>query len=162
MFLKSGSHSIGRPFKTAGRAGWPYLELEVLDLRNSADIENCRFLLRELELDKDYRRTLDRGLFAGPWAKNLRRNVTERARYLGKSLGFCSMVESDIPWLIAEGSHLSMESPLASSHNLGFEMRTQAISAHPYLNNTAILRNSFRCFHRSDGMPPLTPQIIVS
>jgi hypothetical protein len=147
---------IGRPFNKSGRAGWPYLELEVLDLRSIADIRECRYLLGELHLDDKAQTILDRDLFANSWARELQMDLTERAQYLERDLSFCEMVDSDIPWLISEGSHMGMSGPLTSGRNFELEMREQALSSHPNFKDALVARNSFRCFHREDGKSPLS------
>jgi hypothetical protein len=88
---------MGRPFTRAGRAGWPYLETETLDLRSTKYIQDSRDLLRILKPEKEFSSVLDRGVFVGDNNENFKKDVTWRAQYVGKGLEFWDLAEADLP-----------------------------------------------------------------
>lgn len=74
---------MGRPFTRAGRAGWPYLEIETFDLRSTQAIQDSRDVLRILRTEKRATDLLDRGIFVNDNNENLSKDVTWRAQYVG-------------------------------------------------------------------------------
>lgn len=142
---------MGRPFTKAGRAGWPYLEVEVFDLRSTQFIENSRDLLRLLKNEEGISSVLDRGIFAGDNNEHLRKDVTWRAQYVSQTLEFWELAKADLPWQISEGSHLNMNGPSEGVRTTNLEKASQSIAMHSFFKDAYIARNPFRCFHRDDG-----------
>jgi hypothetical protein len=143
---------MGRPFTRAGRAGWPYLETETFDLRSTKHVQDSRDLLRILKTEKEFNRVLDRGVFAGDNNENLKKDMTWRAQYVGKGLEFWDLAEADLPWQIAEGSHLNMNGPSEGIRTKQLKKAPQSLTRHTLFKDAYIARNPFRCFHRNDGM----------
>ncbi|KAI0023918.1 hypothetical protein F4780DRAFT_684919 [Xylariomycetidae sp. FL0641] len=152
LFFHSGSKVMGRPFTKAGRAGWPYLETETLDLRDAAFVRDSRDLLRLLKDEREFNPLLlDRSVFAGDNNANLKKDVTWRAQYVGKSLGFWDLAEADLPWQLAEGSHINMNGPSDGIRTTKLQRVSQSVTRHAFFKDAYIARNPFRCFHRDDG-----------
>jgi len=142
---------MGPPFIYGGRAGWPYLELETFDLRNAKTIQDSRDLLRTVKLDNNICDVLNRGVFAGDNNEKLKKDVTWRAQYAAQSLEFWELVKGDLPWRVADGSHLNMNGPSEGIRTTKLEKATQSLNRHPFYKDACIARSPFRTFHRNDG-----------
>lgn len=158
LFFHTGSKTMGRPFTKAGRAGWPYPEIEMFDLRSAQHLQDSRDLLRILESEKHVNEVLDRGIFAGNNSEKLRRDIIWRAQYVGQSVNFWEMAKADLPWQISEGSHLNMNGPSEGIRTTNLENFSQSLARHAYYKDAYIARSPFRCFHRSDGTHSPTRQ----
>ena len=143
---------MGRPFIHGGRAGWPFLEVETFDLRNARFIQDSRDLLRILKTENKISDVLDRGVFAGYTNEKLKRDVTWRAQYVSQSVEFWELAKADLPWQIADGSHLNMNGPSEGIRTTKLEKDTQSLARHVFFKDACIARSPFRCFHRNDGM----------
>lgn len=142
---------MGRPFTKGGRAGWPYLETETLDVRKAKSVHDARDLLRILKSDTSLSNPLDRGVWVGDNNENLKKDVLWRAQYVGKSVDFCSLVEADLPWQLSEGSHLNMNGVADGVRTTKLEKSEQSLSRHALFDGLYLARNPFRTFHRNDG-----------
>ncbi|KAJ9604419.1 hypothetical protein H2200_011255 [Cladophialophora chaetospira] len=151
LFFHTGSKEMGRPFTNGGRAGWPYLEIETFDLRNAKSIQESRDLLRILKDERDISDILDRSVFAGNNSEKLKKDVTWRAQYVGQSVRFWELAKADLPWQIADGSHLNMNGPSEGIRSTKLEKATQSLTRHPFFEDAYIARSAFRSFHRNDG-----------
>lgn len=144
---------MGRPFTKAGRAGWPYLEIEALDLRNARSIQDSRDLLRIMKNDKQISEDLKRSVFAGDNNQKLKKDIVWRAQFLGQDINFWDCAKDDLPWQLSEGSELNMNGPSEGLRTTKLDMSSQSLATHPLYKDTYLARNPFRCFHRNDGMP---------
>ncbi|GAB1313472.1 hypothetical protein MFIFM68171_03682 [Madurella fahalii] len=79
LFFHPGSKVMGKPFTCAGRAWWPYLEIETFDLRNAKSLQCLRDLLRMLQDEKSITDTLERNIFARDNNENLKKDLVWRA-----------------------------------------------------------------------------------
>lgn len=143
---------MGRPFTYGGRAGWPYLEVETFDLRNAKSTQDARDFLHILKTERNISDVLDRGVFAGDNNEKLKKDVTWRAQYVGQSVKFWELVKADLPWQIADGSHLNMNGPSVGLRATKLERAAQSLTQHAFFKDACIARSPFRCFHRNDGM----------
>ncbi|KXT17013.1 hypothetical protein AC579_7416 [Pseudocercospora musae] len=151
LFFHTGSTIMGRPFVRGGRAGWPYLEVEQLDLRKKSTMDDSRDLLRIIELQEKFSSTLDRGIWVGDNNDNLKKDVEWRAQYVGKPIEFWDLAKSDLPWQLSEGSHFSMNGPANGVRTTQLEGTHQSLSRHAFFQHAYLARNPFRTFHRNDG-----------
>lgn len=142
---------MGRPFVKAGRAGWPYLELEQFDLRSTRSIQDSRDVLRILKSVPHISNKLDAQVFDGDNNENLVKDVEWRAQYVGKDVSFWDLAEADLPWQLSEGSQFNMNGPSEGIRTTKLEQVTQSICRHPQFEHAYIARNPLRCFHRDDG-----------
>ncbi|KAE8864905.1 hypothetical protein PTNB73_05793 [Pyrenophora teres f. teres] len=151
LFFHTVSKTMGRPFIKAGRAGWPYLEIEQFDMRNTQSIQDSRDLLRILKSDDQFKTKLDTGVFVGDKNENLRKDVEWRADYVGKTVNFWELAESDLPWQLSEGSQFNMNGPSEGIRTTRLEQVSQSLTRHPQYKDAYLARNPLRCFHRDDG-----------
>jgi hypothetical protein len=142
---------MGPEFENAGRAAWPYLEVETLDLRSVSSIRDSRDLFRILKTDVRVSEFLDRSVFASNVSERLKKDVVWRSQYVGQSVGFWELAKADLPWQIAEGSHLNMNGPSEGIRSTELVKSTQSLPRHPFFKDVYLARNPFRCFHRNDG-----------
>lgn len=142
---------MGRPFTKAGRAGWPYLEVEQFDVRSTTGIQDSRDLLRILKSDDKFKTRLDDGIFVGDGNDNLRKDVEWRAEYVGKTVNFWDLAEADLPWQLSDGSQFSMNGPSEGIRTTRLEQVAQSLTRHPQYKDAYLARNPLRCFHRDDG-----------
>jgi hypothetical protein len=151
LFFHSGSKTMGRPFTKAGRAGWPYLEIEQFDMRNMQSIQDARDLLRILKQDDKFAAKFNDEVFLGDNNENLRKDVEWRAEYVGKTVKFWELAEADLPWQLSDGSQFNMNGPSEGIRTTKLEQVSQSLTRHPQYKEAYLARNPLRCFHRDDG-----------
>ncbi|KAF7567174.1 hypothetical protein A1F94_007429 [Pyrenophora tritici-repentis] len=122
---------MGRPFIKAGRAGWSYLEIEQFDMHNTQSIQDSRDLLRILKSDDQFKTKLDTSVFVGDKDQNLRKDVEWRTDYVGKTVNFWELAESDLPWKLSEGSQFNMNGPSEGIRTTRLEQVSQSLTRHP-------------------------------
>lgn len=83
---------------------------------------------------------------------SFRSDVNWRADHLGIKANYWNMVASDMPWQLTEGLSLGNQNPVEGLKPVGRHIDKQTLSSHPFFSKSHIVRNPFRCFHRSDGM----------
>ncbi|KAI1569797.1 hypothetical protein PtrEW4_005657 [Pyrenophora tritici-repentis] len=131
LFFHTGSKTMGRPFIKAGRAGWSYLEIEQFDMHNTQSIQDSRDLLRILKSDDQFKTKLDTSVFVGDKDQNLRKDVEWRTDYVGKTVNFWELAESDLPWKLSEGSQFNMNGPSEGIRTTRLEQVSQSLTRHP-------------------------------
>ena len=149
IFLHDGCR--GRKFEKAGRTGWPYLETEVLNFRSEGNFQEMRdvyILLRKLD---DLQDSLNESIWKDERNASLQHDVGWRADHLGTEVNYWNMVDSDMPWQLSEGLCMGQMGPTAGLRPVVRHIDKQAISQHPFYKKSQLVRNPFRCFHRSDG-----------
>ena len=149
IFLHDGSS--GREFENAGRSGWPYLETEVLNFRSESNFQEMRdvyVLLRRLDGLQDI---LDESTWSGDKNASLHSDIDWRADHLGMEVNYWNMADSDMPWQLSEGLCMAAMGPCSGLKPVVRHIDRQAISQHPFYKKSQLVRNPFRCFHRSDG-----------
>ena len=149
IFLHDGS--CGREFEKAGRTGWPYLETEVLNFRSEGNFQEMRdvyILLKELD---DLQDSLNESIWKDERNASLHHDVEWRADHLGTEVNYWNMVDSDMPWQLSEGLCMGSMGPTVGLRPVVRHIDRQAISQHPFYKKSQLVRNPFRCFHRSDG-----------
>lgn len=150
IFLHDGS--CGREFENAGRSGWPYLETEVLNFRSQENFQQLRDVYLLLQGLDDLQEPLNETIWDGEEkTSSLHSDIDWRADHLGIKANYWNMVASDMPWQLSEGIALGNLVPVDGLQPVGRHIDKQSLSAHPFFKNSQIVRNPFRCFHRSDG-----------
>lgn len=114
-------------------------------------MESRRKLALQFLENKDAQAILDKRVFEGDENQTLKTDVKLRAEYLGKDLTFWEAVKSDLSWLLTDGA-LNMKSPAAVSRDTNFQVRPQMLQQNQVYETAYIARDSFRCFHRQDGI----------
>ena len=149
IFLHDGS--CGREFEKAGRSGWPYLETEVLNFRSEGNFQEMRdvyILLRKLD---GLQESLNETIWTGDKNASLYSDVKWRADHLGMQVDYWSLLDSDMPWQLSEGLCMGGMGPMSGLKPVARHIDKQIISQHPFYKESQLVRNPFRCFHRSDG-----------
>ena len=150
IFLHDGQP--GREFENGGGAGWPYLETEVLNMRSHKNFQEMRdvyLLLSKLtELDEE----LDQSSFKNDENASLQSDIQWRAGHLGLTPSFWNLVASDMPWQLDEGLSMGIRGPLEGLQPITRHIDPQILATHPFFKDSHLVRNVFRCFHRSDGV----------
>jgi len=76
-----------------------------------------------------------------------------RAKHLGLETDFWSDVRADIPYQLTEVNAIEYPSgPLDGPCPLSSPILQQTLWENPFYKNAQLVRNPFRCFHRSDGV----------
>lgn len=140
-----------KSFFHAGRAGWPYLETEILNIRSFSSMKRMRKIANLLKSDEEVQKILDEKVFNHDRNVGLKDNVVERARHLGMyPVTYWNTVKSDLPWLSSDGL-LNMKSPRASGREINLRVKKQTLQEHEFYKDAYLARDPFRCFHRDDG-----------
>jgi hypothetical protein len=82
--------------------------------------------------------------------KKMAEDIQWRARHVRASTGYWDLVAVDFQRQLTNGPSLHvnwLESKLAT-----LDVQRQSISSLPFYSNVQIVRYTFRCFHRADGM----------
>ena len=82
---------------------------------------------------------------------SLHSDIDWRADHLGVEANYWNMAASDMPWQLTEGIAMGSQVPVEGLQPIGRHIDKQSLSAHPFFEDSQIVRNPFRCFHRSDG-----------
>lgn len=140
----------GKPFKRAGRAGWPYLETEIVNIRSFTEMERMRKAALTLKKHSTVQSYLDQTVFKGDKNRYLAKDVQWRADHLGLKPTFWETAKPDLPWLLSDGA-LNMKSPAAVSRETTLSLKNQTLQDHLFYRDAYVARDCLRCFHRGDG-----------
>ena len=72
----------------------------------------------------------------------------------GRSRGFRHLVRSDLPWQLTEGIRSDLDQ--VDMYQIP-EFENQMLSQHREYSGGFLVRDLFQCFHRNDGMTPISP-----
>ncbi|KAI4209467.1 MAG: hypothetical protein LQ351_007598 [Letrouitia transgressa] len=149
IFLHDGKP--GREFENGGRSGWPFLETEVLNIRSHRNFQEMRdvyLILRQItELEDE----LNDCNFKNDGNSSLQPDIHWRAGHLSTTANYWNLVSSDMPWQLTEGLSMGLKGPMEGLQPITRYIDEQALSTHPFYRDCHMVRNPFRCFHRSDG-----------
>ncbi|KAL8887912.1 MAG: hypothetical protein Q9192_006256 [Flavoplaca navasiana] len=150
IFLHDGQP--GREFENGGRSGWPYLETEVLNIRSHKNFQEMRdvylILSRLTELEEE----LDESSFKSDESSSLQSDISWRASHLAMPANFWNLVNSDMPWQLTEGLAMGIRGVTEGLQPISRQIGQQTLCTHPFYKDCHMVRNVFRCFHRSDGI----------
>ncbi|KAI4282529.1 MAG: hypothetical protein L6R38_002873 [Xanthoria sp. 2 TBL-2021] len=148
IFLHDGQP--GREFENGGASGWPYLETEVLNIRSHKDFQEMRDVYLILSRLKELEKELDQCSFKNDENSSLQSDISWRANHLAMEANYWNLVSSDMPWQLTEG--LVMRGPTEGLQPISRQIGQQTLCNHPFYKDCHMVRNIFRCFHRSDGI----------
>ncbi|KAL8784546.1 MAG: hypothetical protein Q9213_003894 [Squamulea squamosa] len=150
IFLHDGQP--GREFENGGTSGWPYVETEVLNIRSHKDFQEMRdvylILSRLTGLEED----LDQCSWKNDENSSLQSDVSWRADHLAMPPNYWNLVLSDMPWQLSEGLAMGIRGVTEGLQPISRQIGQQILCNHPFYTNCHMVRNIFRCFHRSDGI----------
>ena len=86
----------------------------------------------------------------------LYRDILWRAEHLGRSCDFWDFARSDMPWQLTEGIRSDLDE--LDMHQIP-EFENQMLSQHGVYSKAVLVRDSFRCFGRADGMTLTFPTV---
>ncbi|KAL8839581.1 MAG: hypothetical protein Q9170_001685 [Blastenia crenularia] len=150
IFLHDGQP--GREFENGGKPGWPYIETEVLNLRSHKNFQEMRDVFMILSNMKELDEELDQCNFRNDENSSLVSDIEWRAGHLATTANFWNLVASDMPWQLDEGLAMGIRGPIEGLMPISRHIDPQILSTHPYFKDSHLVRNIFRCFHRSDGI----------
>ena len=117
---------------------------------------NTRKAALTLKTQSEIQDILDQKVFDSGHNQYLAKDVRWRGHHLRLKPTFWQTVKSDLPWLLSDGD-LNMKSPAAVSRETNLELKKQTLQDHPVYRDAYVARDSFRCFHRGDGVFPSAP-----
>ncbi|KAI4203436.1 MAG: hypothetical protein LQ346_001785 [Caloplaca aetnensis] len=150
IFLHDGLP--GREFENGGAPGWPYLETEILNMRSHQNFQEMRDVYMILSNLKELDEELDQCTFKNDENSSLQSDIDWRAGHLGVTANYWNLVASDMPWSLDEGLAMGIMRPMEGLKPIGRLVDRQALSIHPFFKDSHLVKNVFRCFHRSDGI----------
>ena len=149
IFLHDGE--TGREFEKAGRAGWPYLETEILNFRHEQNFQEMRDVYLLLNKMEELNEDLNQSTWKADRNSSLHSDIDWRAGHLAMEPTFWNLVDADMPWQLSEGIAMGSQGPRDGLTPVGRHVDKQTISSHPFYGNAQLVRNPFRTFHRRDG-----------
>lgn len=157
MFLHD--HHKGKPFEHAGTPGFPYLELECLQLRHRKNLQDSRNAFGLLQSVKRIQKSLNTSALEDDNNETFRKDIDWRAKYLGvlkkdegvEDLNFWDLVRSDLPSQLSEGFALGEDGPMSSHNNFERSLDPSVIHGHRDFEHVQLTRTILRAFHRADG-----------
>lgn len=149
IFLHDGEK--GRKFEMAGRAGWPYLETEVLNFRGKENFQEMRDVYLLLKSLPGFEDQLEKHIWDGEGNSSFQSDVEWRSGHLDLKASYWNMTASDMPWQLSEGITMGSQGPTEGLKPIGRHIEKQSLSAHPFFTGAQLVRNPFRTFHRGDG-----------
>ncbi|KAL8853448.1 MAG: hypothetical protein Q9221_001765 [Calogaya cf. arnoldii] len=150
IFLHDGEP--GREFENGGASGWPYLETEVLNIRSHKDFQEMRDVYLILSKLTELEEELDQCSFKNDENSSLQSDIRWRANHLAMPANYWNLVSSDMPWQLTEGLVMGMRGPTEGLQPISRKIGEQTLCNHPFYKDCHMVRNIFRCFHRSDGI----------
>ncbi|KAL8698603.1 MAG: hypothetical protein Q9224_001780 [Gallowayella concinna] len=150
IFLHDGQP--GKEFENGGACGWPYLETEVLNIRSHQNFQEMRDVYLILSKMTELEEELDRSSFKNDENSSLQSDIEWRAKHLAMPANYWNLVSSDMPWQLSEGLAIGIRGPTEGLQPISRQIGQQTLCTHPFYRNCHMVRNIFRCFHRSDGI----------
>ncbi|KAI9856863.1 MAG: hypothetical protein M1824_005237 [Vezdaea acicularis] len=155
LFLNDGKRRCngkrGYEFKHGGRAGWPYIECEVLNIRSQEYFQDYRDAMLLLRRYPHITEKLDPTVFKGDKNQDLKSDIEWRADHVNGPMGYWDLAASDMPWQLDEGLGAGLHGPHAGLKPLSRKVTPQLLSRNPFFKHAQIVRDPFRAFHRADG-----------
>lgn len=161
LFLHQGPP--GKPFANMGKPQWPYPQIEVLNFCDHTHFQNMRDVYRFLHGETKLTKELNTQCWKGfkPKSETGKDEVLDNLKWRNTHLGLAEDWQtltdywtasiSDISRQLAEGLSKSKWGPLAGLHPTLWQSDKQALHKHGFFSSAQLVRDPFRCFHRSDG-----------
>lgn len=153
MFLHHGEH--GRKFVHAGRAGFPFLDVDRLHLQKATEVQDRRLAYKYLSETEELFDILDKIKFEGDQNENFEKDLNWRAAFLriGKTgkVDYWNTSGPDHVYQILEGSRMATEGPADGIRYKKEGLDQTSLEEHPEFEGAQLVLAPFRCFHRKDG-----------
>jgi hypothetical protein len=134
---------------------WPYQAIDVLNIIHKDQYRILRDVFKILSSQSKVNEALREQLNASSrdnMDPEMVKDLEWRAKHLGLESDYWSDVLPDVPYQITEVNALQdPPGPLDGPCPLSSKPIEQTLWDHPFYKNAQLVRNSFRCFHRSDG-----------
>ncbi|KAL8866196.1 MAG: hypothetical protein Q9174_006444, partial [Haloplaca sp. 1 TL-2023] len=150
IFLHDGQS--GKRFENGGSAEWPYVETEVLNIRSHKNFQEMRDVYLLLSKFTELEDELNQSSWKNDHNSSLQSDVEWRSGHLGMPANYWNLVTSDMPWQLTEGLTMGMNGPMEGLQPINRHIDQQTLTIHPFYKDSHMVRNLFRCFHRSDGI----------
>jgi hypothetical protein len=150
MFLHGGPR--GAQFHAAGAPGWPYLECEVLNFRSRSSFQDLRDAYLLLQKQNSLTAQLDKENLESIRDEELVKDIDWRANHLRTTYGYWDLASADMACQLSEGLAAGLIGPHSGLRPISRHVDKQVLSRHPFYREAQMVRSSFRCFHRGDGM----------
>lgn len=145
-------HPRGKRFVKAGRAGWPYLETEILNVRSMKEMQDTRNIAQAFLKNETAQKVLNKRVTDGDYTREVYEDVRWRSYHIGKGKdpSYWETVKSDLPLLLSDGA-LIMKSPAATKQEPSWTMKRQTLQDEEEYRFAYLARDPFRCFNRGDS-----------
>jgi hypothetical protein len=136
-------------------SSWPYQAIDVLDIIHRDEYKSMRDVFQMLSSQARVNEPLRKQLNLSSRTSmdpEMVKDLEWRAKHLGMESDYWTDVQADIPYQITEVNALEYPSgPLDGPCPLSSSIVEQTLWDHPFYKNAQLVRNPYRCFHRSDG-----------
>ena len=123
---------------------------EVLNIRERQILQDKLDVFNILHnLNPFFSRDVDVVNWEGDQNPNLRNDISWSAEHRGRPNTFWNLVRSDLPWQLTEGIRSDLDEP--DTFRIP-EFEDQMLSQHGVYSRATLVRDSFQCFPRHDGM----------
>jgi hypothetical protein len=145
--------------RTGRNNSWPYQSIDVLDITHKDEYRDIRDVYKMLSSKVTVNDSLKEQLNTSSRTSMdpvMVDDLEWRAKHLGLKTDFWSDVRADIPYQLTEVNAIEYPSgPLDGPCPLSSPILQQTLWENAFYKNAQLVRNPFRCFHRSDGQFPL-------
>ena len=154
---------IGKKFRNWAGLGFPYVELEVLNLVDRSRFQKMRDVYHFLHDDRKLTEQLNADCWVGfePSSQTEGLGVLDDIRWRTTHVGlaedwktlpnFWTACNSDVPRQLTEGAARAGYDPLDGLNPTLWQSDKQALHKHRFFGSVQVVRDPFRCFHRGDG-----------
>ena len=142
----------GRPFWKAGIPGFPFLEVDAIQFRQTEELQHQRDVYTLLEPRADLWEPLKKLCLIGDHNESFEQDLAWRLKQLGKPLDWWDLIVADIPFELSERLAFGDDGPLRhpSFGTTGLDPSIIASKSDQF-EHAQLVSAPFRCFHRNDG-----------
>jgi hypothetical protein len=141
--------------RTGKNSSWPYQSIDVLDIIHKDEYSDTRDVFKMLSSKMSVNEPLKKRLNSSSRTSMdpvMVDDLEWRAKHLGLETDFWADARADIPYQLTEVNAIEYPSgPLDGPCPLSSSILQQTLWDNPVYKNAQLVRNPFRCFHRSDG-----------
>ena len=150
LFLHAGPPSPSK-FENATCSGWPFLEFEVLNLRDRTFLKDQIDAFNLLQRVPEIQSFLDHLNFKSDSNLHLRKNLEWRASHMHANMDFWHLTHADFPRQLVEDTNIGYTYDDPKANIRIADLEEQLFSQHPVYKNAILVRNMCRTWHRGDG-----------
>ena len=145
----------GRAFWKAGIPGFPFLELDSLQFRQTDELQHLRDVYTLLKERQDLTDTLNKLCLTGDNNETFEGDIAWRLKQLGKRLNWWDLAVADIPFELSERLGFGDDGPLRhpSFGTTSVDLSVLGSKCDQFEHAQLVLA-PFRCWHRNDGTFP--------